>query len=146
MSRGLPGLTGETGPPGKDGGDIHRWQRAAAYIAIVVLTAGGFAVVQHQSTAGLKQAQREDAIRTKSNSLESCERGNILRKVEQRNANVLKDFLETAREARQASADTFKTQGNMVQYRINQDAADHYEAQLRRLVPVPQVVCKDVIR
>lgn len=129
---------------------LHRWayaqRRALAWVSFVLIFAVALYVQQIRSDSQIRANQVEVAHLLRTNQLEACDRGNKLRKAVATNAAVNEEFLAEASATRQESATSFRRQGNIAAAEINQDASDKYAILGDRLVAIPIVDCKKVIR
>lgn len=80
------------------------------------------------------------------NQLDSCERGNELRRVLSNNEAVQFDFLTDAIKTRDAQATQWRKAGNEQQAKINAEAAAKYRADRARLKKVSETSCEKVVR
>jgi hypothetical protein len=84
--------------------------------------------------------------KTHENQIDSCERGNVLRRVLSNNEAVQYDFLTDAIRTRENQAAAWKRAGNLQQYRINHQAAERYREDRARLQKVQETDCQMVVR
>lgn len=127
---------GDFSPGSRRGSEaVRKNHRTLAYVLVVIVAA---------LAPYIGQQITNDKI--KSNQLQACERGNVLRTALSNNTKVQARFLRDARDARAEAAVAYRLTGDFKQAHISQTAADNYNEELGDLTPVPITICKDVIK
>jgi len=78
----------------------------------------------------------------KAAALIVCDTGNKLRDQLNEQAKVQRGFFQTAADARSASADLAKEQGNTKQEKIDRKASKEYTAAVKAFTKVPLINCQ----